>query len=293
LLLLFLLVAGLGQYLFGGIRRVTMVNPAFVFLPLYLYPYNASSWSAITTAVAANPTLRFQVVVAPNLSNVYPDTNYQNALSGLNKYSNVQTLGYVATSWANRDRTAVMGDVNAYAAWSNFPTANIGVSGIFFDEAPSLLSTDTLSYMNTISTYAKSALGPGRGHITFNPGVVVDPRFYNLADSVIVFENSWTEFNTTFLNTLPWELLQKSTVVVHNFTGSDAMQADLINNITASNVGGLLITTSDGYTDTSSLWLQFCEELADKNDGGDLPDGRILPATGLNVNPVLKRKPAG
>lgn len=256
-----------------------MVNPAFVFLPLYLYPYNASSWSAITTAVAENPTLRFQVVVAPNLSNIYPDINYQNAISGLNNYSNVQMLGYVPTSWAGRDKTAVMGDVNAYAAWSSFSAANIAVSGIFFDEAPSLLSTDTLSYMNTISTYAKSALGPGRGHITFNPGVVVDQLFYNIADSVIVFENSWSEFNTTFLSKLSWNLLQKSTVVVHNFTGSDAMQADLINNITDASVGGLLITTSDGYTDTSSLWLQFCEELADKNDGGDLPDGKVLPET--------------
>jgi Spherulation-specific family 4 len=264
-----------------------MVNPAFVFLPLYLYPYNASSWSAITTAVAANPTLRFQVVVAPNLSNVYPDVNYQNAISGLNKYSNVQTLGYVPTSWANRDKTAVIGDISAYAAWSNFSAANIAVQGIFFDEAPSLPSTTTLSYMKTISTFAKSALGPGRGHITFNPGVVVDPQFYNMADTVIVFENSWAEFNTSFLSKMSWDLLEKSTVLVHNFTGNDAMQADLINNITDANVGGLLITTSDGYTDMSSLWLQFCEELADKNNGGDLPSGAVLPAS-LKASPVLR-----
>jgi hypothetical protein len=267
-----------------------MVNPAFVFLPLYLHPYNASSWSAVTTAVAANPTLHFQIVVAPNLSNIYPDINYQNAISGLNNFSNVQTLGYVPTSWANRDQTAVMGDISAYAAWSNFSTANIAVQGIFFDEAPSLPNSATLSYMKTISTYARRALGPGRGHITFNPGVVVDPLFYNMVDDMIIFENSWAEFNTTFLTTMNWDLLQKSTVLVHNFTGNDAMQADLINNITDANVGGLLITTSDGYTDTSSLWLQFCEELADKNNGGDLPDGDVLPVSArLNVNPVVKR----
>jgi hypothetical protein len=116
---------------FGGIE-LTMVNLTFLFLPLYLYPHNASSWSAITTDVAANPTLRFQVVVAPNVSNVYPDVNYKNAISGLNKYSNVQMLGYVPTSWENRDKTAVMVDISAYVAWSNFLTANIAVQGIFF-----------------------------------------------------------------------------------------------------------------------------------------------------------------
>jgi hypothetical protein len=130
--------------------------------------------------------LRFQVEVAPNLSNVYPDINYQNAISGLNKYSNVQTPAYAPMSWANRDKTAVMGGISAYAARNNFLTANIAAHGIFFDD-----SLSTLSYMETISTYAKTALGPGGGHITFSPGVVVDPLFYNMADTVIVFENSW------------------------------------------------------------------------------------------------------
>ena len=255
-----------------------MVNPAFVFLPLYLYPYNASSWGALTTAVAANPTLKFQVVIAPNLINIFPDKNYQTALNGLNNYANVQTLGYVPTSWANRDRNAVMADVACYAAWTNYPAANIGVQGIFFDEAPSTLSNNTLDYMTTIAQYAKNTLGASRSHITFNPGVPVDAKFYNIADTVVIFENTWAEFNyATTLSTLSEDLLEKSTVVLHNFTGTDEVQADLINNITDSNVGGLLITTSDGYTELSGLWKEFCVELADKNDGGDLPDGDVLP----------------
>jgi hypothetical protein len=129
-----------------GVTTVTMVNPAFVFLPLYLYPYNASSWVAITTAVAAFPTLKFQVVIAPNLSNIYPDLNYQRAISGLNNHTNVQTLGYVPTSWGNRDKATIKANVSYYA-WSNFTAANIAVQGIFFDEAPSFMSNDTLSYM--------------------------------------------------------------------------------------------------------------------------------------------------
>ena len=37
----------------------------------------------------------------------------------------------------------------------------------------------------------------------------------------------------------------------------------------------------------SSLWLQFCEELADKNNGSDTPCGDVRPAT-LKVTPVLE-----
>jgi hypothetical protein len=73
------------------------------------------------------------------------------------------------------------------------------------------------------------------------------------------------------------DLLQKSTVVVYNFTGNDALQAELINNIMEARIEGLSITMSDGYTDMSSLWLQFCQELADKNNEGDLPNGAVLP----------------
>ncbi len=73
----------------------------------------------------------------------------------------MQTLGSVPTSWANRDKAAVEADVSCYVAWSNFTAANIAVQGIFFDEAPALLNNDTLSYMTTIASYARTSLGPG------------------------------------------------------------------------------------------------------------------------------------
>ena len=252
-----------------------MVNSAFVFLPLYLYPSN-SSWDALTTSIAANPDLDFQIVIAPNLSDVYPDANYVAGIERLNIFSNVQTLGYVYTTWATRSLTEVKSDINCYAAWSNYSEGNIGVSGIFFDEAPSSVTNDTLSYMSTITTYAKTALGAGKDHITFNPGVAVDASFYDIADTINIFENSWAAFNLTALNAVQWDLLANSTYVIHNFTGGDSLQADLISNLTDSNVGGMLITTQSGYTAMSDLWAEFCEELADMDDGGDLPDGDVV-----------------
>jgi hypothetical protein len=79
----------------------------------------------------------------------------------------------------------------------------------------------------------------------------VDPAFYSITDTVVIFENSWYEFNPAPLGTLCRAILQKSTYVAHNFTGSDEVQADLIN-ITDSNIG-ISRYNSDEYTDISSL----------------------------------------
>jgi len=254
-----------------------MVNPAFVLLPLYLYPYNDTSWSNITKSIAANPELNYQIIVAPNLENIFPDKNYEVALEGLNNFTNVVTLGYVPVSWGNRNISTVLGEISCYAAWPNHTNPNIAVKGIFFDETTSAMTNETFAYMNNITTFARGALGPDRSHIAFNPGVAVDPAFYELADTINVFENDYSAFNLSVLNSTSWDLLARSTFLVHHFPYDDVLQADLINNLTDSNVGGMLITTQESYNELSNLWPEFCEELANKNDGGDLPNGDVLP----------------
>jgi hypothetical protein len=255
---------------------VAMVKSSFVFLPLYLYPYNTSSWSAIEASVVANPNLDFEIVVAPNLANVYPDEHYATALESLNNFTNVRTLGYVPTSYAGRDITAVKSQIDCYAAWgTNGTNPLVVVQGIFFDEVPSAYTNDTFNYMSDASNYAKSALGVGRRYITFNPGVPIDSSFYNLADNVIIFENTWSEFNLTRMLQVPWNIMAKSTYLIHSFTAGDIIQAEVINNLTDSNVQGLYVTTTDGYDQVSALWPQLCEELADKIDGGDYLNGDV------------------
>jgi hypothetical protein len=265
-----------------------MVSPAFVFLPLYLYPYNSSSWANITAAIAANPNLNFEVVVAPNLAYVYPDKNYEIALEGLNNFTNVKTLGYVATSWTERNMSSVLADISAYAAWSNHSNPNIMVQGIFFDEVTSSTKNESLEYMKNITNFARTALGPGRGEIVYNPGVTVDPIFYEMADLVSVFENSWETFNLSAISSIPWDLQAKSIYLIHHFPGDDPLQADLINNLTDSNVGGMLITTQQSYNELSALWAEFCIELADKLDGGDMPNGDVYPVHSSTSNTPAK-----
>lgn len=167
-----------------------------------------------------------------------------------------------------------MSDISSYAAWRNY-TANIAVGGIFFDEVTSIATNDTISYMSNITNFAKTSLGPGRQHVSFNPGVAVDSVFYKMADTINIFENNWSEFNITEVGMIPWDVLAKSTYVIHNFTGDKWLQDDLVSNLTESNVGGLLITTQDSYNEISTLWPQFCDSMDDEIDSGDLDDRGI------------------
>lgn len=237
-----------------------MVNP-FVLLPLYLYPSN-SSWDTLTSSIAVNADLEFQIIVAPSLSNALPDSDYQVGLATLNSFPNVKTLGYVYTSWATRNISLVKADVNSYAAWADLAEVDIGVSGIFFDEAPSQFTDETSSYMKSITSLARTAIGR-RTHIAFNPGVPVSASFYDFADTINIFEDSWANFNLTTLDVVDWDILSQSTYLIHSFTGNRDDQIDLVDNLTDSNIGGMLITTQPGYTALSSLWWELCEDMTD------------------------------
>ncbi|KAK6615660.1 hypothetical protein H4I95_00812 [Botrytis cinerea] len=246
-----------------------MVLPAFVFLPLYMYPYNSTSWSTLTTSIVANPDLKFHVVVAPNLAFTDPDVNYVAGLTNLSSYTNVLTLGYVYTSYGDRDVLEIEAEIDKYVGW-NSPN-ELPIGGIFFDESPS--NNSTFSYMSNLTTYAKASLGAGKDYISLNPGVAVDASFYTLADSINVFEESYANFNVTALTSLDNTLLAKSTYAIHDFTGSTTEQTALVSQLASANLAGMFITTQPGYTEWSSLWSSFCSEVNTLNLGNGTGGG--------------------
>lgn len=184
-----------------------MVNTAFVLLPLYIYPLN-NSWDIYTTSIAAHSNLEFQIIVAPDLTTVPLDPNYVSALSTLNSFSNVKTLGYVPITYAERNISDIMSDIDSYASWANYAD-DIGVSGIFFDQAPSTLTTHTQAYVQAITCYARGSLGSQSTQICLNPGEPVDSFFYTMADSINVYEDAWDTFNLSMMGILNWDLLAR------------------------------------------------------------------------------------
>ncbi|KAL8877909.1 MAG: hypothetical protein Q9198_004168, partial [Flavoplaca austrocitrina] len=109
----------------------------FILLPLYLYPgTSASAWSNVTAAIAADENVQWQIIVNPNSGpGTYPpDANYISAISKLNSYPNVVTVGYVATGYTQVSYESLTAQIDVYAQWASYPDADISVAGIFFDE---------------------------------------------------------------------------------------------------------------------------------------------------------------
>ncbi|EJD35617.1 hypothetical protein AURDEDRAFT_47624, partial [Auricularia subglabra TFB-10046 SS5] len=116
-----------------------------VLFPLYIYPKNCQvsrdicAWKPLYDSLDAYPTLQFTVIINPNSgpggNRTFPDASYIAAISALNAYANVQTIGYVASHWAARPVAEYQADVNTYAHWASHTGGNIAMHGIFVDEA--------------------------------------------------------------------------------------------------------------------------------------------------------------
>lgn len=149
----------------------------FIALPLYLYPdTDASAWSNVFAAIEAYPQIQWQAIINPDSgpgtvdSQSYPTE--QNQISGiakLNSYSNVITLGYVHTSWGQRAYSNVTSEIDIYTTWASYSSANISISGIFFDEVANNPSSDILTYYQQASSYVYTKFPSTVKKVMFNP----------------------------------------------------------------------------------------------------------------------------
>ncbi|OCL10268.1 hypothetical protein AOQ84DRAFT_1345 [Glonium stellatum] len=175
---------------------------ASILLPLYIYP-SAGAWDPLYQAASGYPNLDFTVIVNPNSGpgdSALPDANYTQGIATLSSYNNVRTIGYVATSWAQKDVNTVLQEIATYAAWSD-QNSSLALGGIFFDETPAQYDPDSAQYLQTISDAVRSASGLADGYVVHNPGSVPDarylanPLYITMADATVVFEDtyeSWT-----------------------------------------------------------------------------------------------------
>ena len=246
-----------------------MVNPFFIILPLYIYP-SPGAWSQIFASISANPAINFSIIINPDSgpgSKAYPDSNYIAAISQLNSYHNTQLLGYVHSSNGQRSLSSVEADINTYRNWASYKGDDIHLDGIFLDEAPAEYSSTTLNYMRAVYQYVKNTTGKGGGsnnfqHVTANPGVIVNKRFYQYADTINVFEDFYSEYTPTTLQTFLPAYRSQSSVMIHNFSGTLAQQKALVQSLIRGGVAGLFISNGGiNYNTVSTIWSQFCSDM--------------------------------
>ncbi|KAL9948516.1 hypothetical protein D7B24_009197 [Verticillium nonalfalfae] len=282
-----------------------------VFIPLYIYPFD-TAWEPLVRSAATHPSLTFVTVVNPNNGpgpDPRPDASYVAALHQLSALPNVQLLGYVHVSYCTRNQSEVERDMDVYRAWNDDlvrggaatvngeeadeeaeeASGSLRVDGIFFDETP--WDPSHQDYMARLTRYARNAWerpapggAPGGDAVlALNPGVVVEPRWYEDADYVVVFEQSAQHWDDYFvgegLPQIPDALRPKSVAIVHTVNSSSSSSADgnvddeadeacaLARRICHLGLGGAYLTdeVDGGYTRWPAMWEGELEMLARVN----------------------------
>ncbi|OGE54242.1 hypothetical protein PENARI_c006G11731 [Penicillium arizonense] len=179
-------------------KNNSMGPKAKVFVPLYVYPA-PGAWTPLENVISAHPDVNFTVVINPGNGpgpDSLPDANYTREIPVLSSYANVRLLGYVYTSYAKRNVSAIRNDIQTYADWqTNSSNPNLAVQGIFFDETPQQYDAQTLTYLQGLTDFVKDleGLGPDK-FVVHNPGAVPDSRYLATADSTVVFEAAYSTF---------------------------------------------------------------------------------------------------
>jgi hypothetical protein len=108
--------------------------------------------------------LDFVIILNPNSGPGappwWPNADYVREVPKLNAQPNVQTLGYVATTYCTRPISEVTDDIASYAKWAADPEVQgLWVHGIFFDETPNVFSEAAQGYLDTITCAVKARSG--------------------------------------------------------------------------------------------------------------------------------------
>ncbi|PRP85026.1 putative cell surface spherulin 4-like protein [Planoprotostelium fungivorum] len=233
-----------------------------ILVPLYQYP-NDGTFSDLVKSVQNLTSVQFFVVVNPASgpgSTLYPDSNYIKAISQLNTFDNVITIGYVRTNYGNQPIANVTADINTYAGWSNYSAANISMHGIFFDESPAVNVSASLSFIKNVTDRARLSI-PSSTIVT-NQGVIPETLdYFTYTDYLVIFEESYQHLSTVNLDTLATPFHSKSSIIIHTVPLNESLIDSLTSRFVSYNVGQLYLTerniTENPYLTLGQSWTYF------------------------------------
>ena len=175
----------------------------------------------------------------------YPDSSYTAALAKFKSYSNVQTIGYVHTSYATQNINTVEKNVSTYAGWAGYTASNISVDGIFFDEAPYEDNSTYTDYMSDVASYAR---GLGLDYTIFNPGTLTTvAAYYDAADLIVnkeIYYSSYSESAT--VDAIPSEYRGQSAIIIHD-TPPSANISSLVSTMVSAGIAAFYATQDCCY----------------------------------------------
>ncbi|KAF4554722.1 Hypothetical protein D9617_3g017900 [Elsinoe fawcettii] len=266
-------------------------------VPLYIYP-TSSSWEPLFTALEQHPAVNFDVIINPanGPGGDTPDANYVTQVTRLNTYPNATLFGYVHVKWAERSLEDVFEDIRRYERWNKQsipasptlpPTSassmkvssplrptdsgvtlpgsgrrklsngavDIHVAGIFVDEAP--YHERHLGYMSSLHAYIRRSLSRGT-QVWTNPGCPVAEKYYEYADKVTCFEDSYGGWMERGLEGFEGgrETRRKSTVMVHSCPRGGGEEKEVVRRAKEEGVDGVFVTVERGYEGWGVGWSE-------------------------------------
>lgn len=116
-----------------------------------------------------------------------------------------------------------------------------------------------------VDAMPESGAGPN-ATVVYNPGVVIDPAFYQDADYVVAFENVATQWDSPMVkrsvSALPAALREKSIAIAHSVDTPEkglCLGEDVAQRV---HFGGQFITTMAGYTDWCPNWINYVTDFS-------------------------------
>lgn len=205
-------------------------------IPLYSYP----TWYSPTTYIwddvaAANSQISITAIINPNNGpgGGPPNSDYQQGLSDL-RTAGVTILGYVYTSYGERDINVVKAEVDLYDRYFD-------IDGIFFDEAAS--DAEKLDYYEELCDYVESR--PNLDKVFLNPGTHIAQEYISsthACDTANIFQgysSKWPDYDPDdYVSTY---LAERFAMLVHTVPDTDTMRSG-IDLAAARNIGYVYLT---------------------------------------------------
>ena len=198
-----------------------------MFIPAYFYP--GALWNQ---AIAGAPIVDIMVMNPNSGPGTSQNSDYVTAVQNARNAS-IKVLGYVHTTYSQRDINTVKMEVDNYTQWYN-------VSGIFIDEVNS--SAAAIPYYQNLSDYIKA--GPAT-YVAMNPGTAPDPGYANISDNLVIFEGTYNTYKTwtqpSWVNSFA---ASKFTHLVHNTSTTNNMRK-AVDRAHLTTRGGKVYVTND------------------------------------------------
>jgi len=243
-----------------------LLQPVFslvVMVPLYVYPdEGATAWQSLMTVIRNHPKVEYLIIINPNSGpgpNNYPDCNYVSGVAQLNAFNNVKMIGYVDTQYMGNSIDTVNANVDKYASWTDYAT-NITLDGIFFDDMTDSTEQSAFDYMSSVSDHAHSSFAAKNGNktatVVFNPGCKVDTTYFQWADYIVEFENSFADYpGLATIKRKKQRMRQKQAIIAHSADVNSAAIQNMLTPIYKQSIGAVYMTEQCCYNGVDAQQL--------------------------------------